>query len=379
MIGRVLNILRELWVMLGITLLFLVGMEIVARVGFGLRDVWSNRGLELVDPSLRADVFQGQEWAKGYWIEEGQTVQTSHAEWHSYVYWRRKPFQGKYINVDANGIRRTWNAAPVSTANQLKIAMFGGSALWGTGSRDEFTIPSQVAKKLKAKGMDAWVTNFGEGGYVSTQDVIALMLELQKGNVPDIVVFYDGANDTFSAVQQGIAGIPQNEYHRVWEFNQLNWRDGLEQLALYRFAAGLSRGRARATAPTSDSQLANNVVNVYLSNVKIVQSLAREYGFAVVFYWQPVLYTKKNLSSWEKQQVDASYGAAFFQQVNQVLNQNSSSRPANLYDLSSLFDGQTDSAFFDPFHTSETANGRVADFIVGTLPSATPRGDKPAH
>jgi hypothetical protein len=184
------------------------------------------------------------------------------------------------------------------------------------------------------------------------------------------VLFFDGANDTYSAVQQGIAGIPQNEYHRASEFNQLNWRGPLEELALYRFAGGLSRGLARSDSSTSDPQLARNVFDVYLSNVKTVQALSREYDFAFVFYWQPTVYTKRNLSPWEKQQADASYGAAFFRQVHEVFKQRAAAQSANLCDLSDVFDGETRSMFFDPFHLSEEGNGLVADYIVATLPSA---------
>ena len=55
------------------------------------------------------------------------------------------------------------------------------------------------------------VTNFGETGYVSTQNLIALMLELRAGRRPDVVVFYDGVNDTYSAYSQQRAGLPHNE------------------------------------------------------------------------------------------------------------------------------------------------------------------------
>ncbi|MBC8457124.1 MAG: hypothetical protein H8D67_03910, partial [Deltaproteobacteria bacterium] len=53
------------------------------------------------------------------------------------------------------------------------------------------------------------------------QEVIDLFLQLQKGNIPNIVIFYDGINDTFSAFQNGISGIPQNEWNRKKEFNLL--------------------------------------------------------------------------------------------------------------------------------------------------------------
>ena len=39
------------------------------------------------------------------------------------------------------------------------------------------------------------VRNLGRRGFVSTQEVIYLMRELQAGRRPDVVVFYNGVND----------------------------------------------------------------------------------------------------------------------------------------------------------------------------------------
>ena len=51
--------------------------------------------------------------------------------------------------------------------------------------------------------------------------MMELFLQLREGNIPDLVVFYDGVNDVFSAYQQGKAGIPQNENNREKEFNSI--------------------------------------------------------------------------------------------------------------------------------------------------------------
>ncbi|MER3445854.1 MAG: hypothetical protein C4291_03015 [Candidatus Dadabacteria bacterium] len=79
--------------------------------------------------------------------------------------------------------------------------MFGGSTMWGTEARDDFTIPSILSKKLWRRGIRCDIVNFSGSGYVSTQEVIALLIELQRGNIPNLVIFYDGINDTYSAYQ----------------------------------------------------------------------------------------------------------------------------------------------------------------------------------
>ena len=47
------------------------------------------------------------------------------------------------------------------------------------------------------------------------------MRELQQGYRPDLVLFYDGVNDTTSALLEGEATVTTNEINRVREFNLL--------------------------------------------------------------------------------------------------------------------------------------------------------------
>ena len=56
--------------------------------------------------------------------------------------------------------------------------------------------------------------NLSEIGYVSTQELVALFQELQAGYRPDVVIFYDGVNDTTSALLEREAGLTTNEVNR---------------------------------------------------------------------------------------------------------------------------------------------------------------------
>jgi lysophospholipase L1-like esterase len=263
--------------------------------------------------------------------------------------------------------------------------MFGGSTLWGYGARDEFTIPSQVAKKLTTRlETGVWVTNFAENGYVSTQEVIALMLELRKGNVPDVVAFFDGVNDTFAAFQSGVAGIPQNESNRVVEFDLLqrvSWRQAVvERLALYRLSLGAVRslGLSRSTSPVqanvaSTDALARAVVDVYLQNVTLVETLAQQFGFRAVFFWQPTVLTKKHMSQQERlwyEQPGRRFvrAAPFFGQVRAALTERLGTRTVDdVHDLSGVFDEMRGGVFIDEFHVSEAGNEKIAEIVARTL------------
>lgn len=179
------------------------------------------------------DANQGAEWIPDY-FEEFVKVRGPVAVWHPYVYWRSAPYRGRYINVSQNGLRATWNPPPRDGADDpppVRVFTFGGSTMWGSGARDDHTIASYLSKLLYEKGYRAEVTNYGQIGYVSTQEAIALLRRIQRGDVPDIVLFYDGINDVFSSHQNGAAGVSRNEANRRAEFNLSRRPEQLAQIS----------------------------------------------------------------------------------------------------------------------------------------------------
>jgi hypothetical protein len=93
----------------------------------------------------------------------------------------------------------------------LRVFAFGGATMWGTGSPDWETIPAYLQAGLEARrGKPVCMVNFGESSFVSTQEVIQLLLQLESGNVPHLVIFYDGINNIYAAYQSGQAGVHEN-------------------------------------------------------------------------------------------------------------------------------------------------------------------------
>ncbi len=387
---RALHALRTAWWLLGITLLLLVGLELGLRLAFTLKDIFL--GLEHPDPRLIAGGYDGEAWARTFFRENRQKT----SEWHPYVYFRMKPFRGETINIDARGLRKSWQPPRERSETgrpQARVWIFGGSAAWGVGSRDDFTIPSLIAKDLEARGIAAEVTNFGEIGYVSTQEVIALMLELRAGRRPDLVVFYDGVNDVLAAYQNGQAGWPQNEANRRREFadRRSPYRlvaAGVRTLvldsAMFRLAEAI-RWRlmtGRAPAPRFPSlvrgkpdanALTENVLDTYAANRRLVHALADDYDFRALFYWQPVLFTKKHLTAFERG--EAAKYADFAPLLLAVYRRarDRASRPGDDFqDLSGVLDSSERLLFTDFCHTTEAANAIVARRIAGDVARLLP-------
>src|SRR6266571_3319898 len=277
----------------------------LSRCGMGIRTAWSVCGLTLalwvaleggyrvqgalrraVASATRAQVphpYADQPWFAAYQAEYRFAMQ-----WEPYLYWRHAPQRGRYINVDSVGHRRTVQSVPLSGAVR-HVLFLGGSAMWGLGARDEMTIPSLVAARLAERGVrDVAVTNFGETGYVFTQELFQLELELRRGGRPDVVVFYDGFNDIAAAVIDGRAGVPANEPNRVAEF-------GLRRLRQL-----TSRASGAASGPAPDST-ARDAARTYAATAHLVEGLAQRYGFRTLYFWQPALHTSlKPLAPYER-------------------------------------------------------------------------------
>jgi lysophospholipase L1-like esterase len=380
---RIVHGLRGLWINIGIALLVLIVLEGAFQLGFGMRHR-SQSDSSLINGDRLAAANPGQQWVRGYPSEARGALRE---QWWSYVYWRLRPYRGAYININERGIRQTWNASAAPAPDQPKVFMFGGSTMWGWGARDEFTIPSLVSKGLaETMRPSPWVVNYGETGYVSTQDVITLALELRRGNVPAVVVFYDGVNDAWAAFQSRVAGQPQNEFNRISEFNsrdRLNWREGLlGNLALFRFARGVMGSVGTDSPETSrrrflEPPLATAVVDAYLGNVRTVNALARQYGFRAVYFWQPTIFSKTTLSADEARwgltgARRPGRGAPAFAEEYQAFNgifreRLRTSKLDNVIDLSGIFENDPRTIFFDRFHVSEAGNAKLADVMVPRL------------
>ncbi|MFA5876401.1 MAG: hypothetical protein WC901_06965 [Candidatus Margulisiibacteriota bacterium] len=134
--------------------------------------------------------YKNIDWAKKHFEEFGELP----AEYRSYIGWRRLPYEGETISIDEQGIRNT-PQSELATEKSPIVVFLGGSAMWGTGSNDENTIPALFAKNAQG---DYRTVNLGETAYNAFQGYLFLKLQIINGLSPDIVVSYDGVNDGYS-------------------------------------------------------------------------------------------------------------------------------------------------------------------------------------
>lgn len=160
--------------------------------------------------------------------------EASKFEYKSYVGWRRLPFKGKTLNIDNTGVRKTVQKNLPN--DSLPIVVFlGGSTMWGMGSADHHTIPSQFAGKINGR---CKVYNYGESGYNAYQSLQYLQLKIINGFKPSIVITYDGTNNTpvrgdyFAharevQIQNQLKDIDNNKFTQIRSFRTLRETLGL--------------------------------------------------------------------------------------------------------------------------------------------------------
>ena len=326
------QVLRTCWLIIGVSLLFLLIAEGCVRV---VRQI---TGADDTRPAV-PEPYAASDWYPNFIQDYDAAVPQ---RWLSYLEFGHRPsFHGRYFNTNSLGHRVT----PQPTLPEVpsaRVFFFGGSTMFGTAQRDDHTIPAESSHRLQAlvgPGARIEVTNFGETGYVFTQDVIDLVLQLRAGARPDVVVFYDGINDVFATVQAGVAGVPQNEAKRVAEFEMgraldrtgfiRGTRRDLHAIALLAVAAfkqlalvsWLQSHVPKLAAPPllpADSA-ARSTVRIYAEEARMVEALSQAYGFTAIYVWQPSIHgTQKKLTPYEERVMVAIREDRFHSRLQEV-------------------------------------------------------------
>lgn len=388
---------RKAIVLLVVTILFclavvIIGAQIIGRPA---------NPMEIV-PRSSLPLFKDVEWADAY-QEEYSKLRTRY--W-PYIMWQRRPAEGTYINVGADGTRHTWNPEYPNDETVMQIWVFGGSTAWGSGSRDDYTIPSHLSRLLQESGIMAEVTNFGETGYVFTQEIVRLLMELRTRPAPDLVIFYDGANDVYAAYHDGFAGgfsdfndyasahklAHRRNHYTFWEDVYINTTEIMgRHCYLYQFVNKLPERLQQASHPAAKqadfpevaetpefpeigasmskeglSNLSRRIVAYYERSSGLVEGISRGYGFDFVLLWQPVIFLEDKTFEIESLDVRSQDPALAF--LAKETRERLSSRPISGFrDLSGALKDRPEPVFFDWCHLIESGNEMVARAVLGVL------------
>lgn len=360
-----------IWLLLEIILRFVTIVRPIPSYQ-ELHNIWRNSNL-----------FSQQSWTDKYFHEFKLSSSQSYQQ---YIGWRRNSFIGQYINIDINGVRKTWNPENYDRDPEL-IYIFGGSTMWGSGSRDDFTIPSCLAKKLDSLGFKIEVINYAETGYIFFQEVVYLIHLLKEGHRPDYVIFYDGVNDVYAAYQYGQAGSIQNlTYIRELLKSKTgldNFKKFLFDLITFKFSIinqiltnvfylieplDIQYREKAADYTISELEiLGDNIIEDYSATLLFLDRLAEIYAFKCFCFWQPVIFTE-NIKYDNEIRYDLRIDDQKLNFLYLYVNKKTSIIGSdNFYNISNSLHNRDKPYYIDFCHLSEDGNEEIAERILSII------------
>jgi len=264
--------------------------------------------------------------------------------------------------------------------------------MWGTGSPNWGTITANLQKGLeKLRQGPVCVMNFAESAYVSTQDVIMLLMQLRSGNIPDWVLFYSIGGDIPAAYQSGRAGLPANLDEIAARFEErrepstfVDWLRSTYSYSLIDQLIGkLTIANPQQKEPTPGkgvnyesmgidaAKLSDSIVQDYLGNYKIVGALAQKYGFKYFFFLPPLVSLGNKPLTPEEQEMKYRLESdvalsKLWTAVYQTIERESSNYQ-NLYSMVHIFDRYDGLLWIDEGHVTPIGNQLIAKRMLDVI------------
>ncbi len=299
-----------------------------------------------------------------------------------------KDYQSRYFTV-IRGARQTagfqWDLAD---GLPLKLFLLGGSTTYCSEVPDELTWASQLQHRLadNPATQRVRVVNYGVTSVNSSQEVERLKYELAQGNRPDVCVFYNGVNEVSQGVYnnnpQGVIFATEKQ-HRRSLLQRLRARSYLARAATD--APQKKSTPAHLDNPQQVHKLARQTADLYEANIREAMRVCEQYGISLFVFLQPNLYTiTRPLTDHEQHLADNDSRPGMQQCVEAVypllkrkieLLRGSG---CQAYDLSSVFDANTDPIFLDFCHVESDGNRIVSNAIFARIDTETKRVAKAA-
>jgi len=264
-----------------------------------------------VAPDVRMyhSAYKNEPWGKEYWKE----FLDARYHYEPFIEWNANEFHGKWVNMDHAGKRKTWISPGPISPSPKQIFVMGGSAIWGIGARDDYTIPSDLSKLLNATNNQYLISNYGIPAYTFLQEIFKLMLLLKEGQRPDYIIFYDGSNDVWSAYREGIV-VNLHNFEDIREklegspitlgikfvLSRLRIVQATEKtLAFFYPKFHYQEEKAAGFTEKQLEALGKDIAKNYKESANLVQNLSKTYNFNYTLFWQPVIFYEPRVAEEE--------------------------------------------------------------------------------
>ncbi len=214
-------------------------------------------------------------------FQEKKQLQTQYVP---YMAWARNPFSGDTTTINLEGER---NFPLTTDRTPLRhIRFFGGSTMWGSGVDDQNTIPAHF-NALHPKDQ---AHNHGQSGFVSRQGLARLVNLVNQNSPMQVIVFYDGCNDSLSLCDPKVSINGHREQAKMANKLEHRWQvfDGL----FGSIQIVIQKIRKKKDRPVSQCQsnptYAKTVASTLVNNWKIAKEVAALGGAEFHAILQPV-------------------------------------------------------------------------------------------
>ena len=316
---------------------------------------------EKSNPSEKIN-FKNYDWSKKHFEEFIQLK----VKYNDYIIWRRVPHKGETININKDGFRLNSKEKLDIDLNNSKAWFFGGSAMWGSGSKDEFTIPSYYEKISNKSSI-----NFGETGYTSSQELNLLLKYINLGS-PEYILFYDGVNDIYSKCRKENNYFSSSIEQRIKKYDYKyfkNWYH-FETIDLLKnnkdyfnnFINHFAKSKSFFDCDT-DRVKAKLIVQNLIDNWLTAKVLAERKGAKFIAILQPIAFYSKskidhvNINLELKKQFDLIYP---------LIKREITKHDIEFYDFTGILD-KNEYYFWDFTHLSPNGNELIAKKIFGLI------------
>ncbi|OGJ85047.1 MAG: hypothetical protein A2268_16155 [Candidatus Raymondbacteria bacterium RifOxyA12_full_50_37] len=296
---------------------------------------------------------------------------TRQFKYFPYTQFLEKEYSGRYVNVDAHGIRsgRQKTIWPPDTA-KTNVFVFGGSTTFGCGVADTQTIPSYIGDVL---GPSCAVYNLGCGHYFDTQERIRFEQLVYGGFRPDIAVFIDGIN-MFDKVAEGPRFTKTLNAHFENSVESLLAFLLQQSFVTYSFTS-LKKHFTNTTVGSELEEYGDGpaCVERYETNIAAIERTARSYGIKTFFVLQPSPLYLHDYSTDPFIRFDPNKASPYkdgYELLKNKIADSMFSAPPGFIDLSGIQEKRSDLLYVDAVHYASRFCREIADSICAQIAMA---------
>ena len=201
-------VVKHIFKIISINFLVLISLIIGPSFGYWVfkqfKQNIQNPNNKILNSRANYPTYKDKSYSKKLFLELSQLT----TQYVPFLGWKRDPVNFRFTNISGQYNNR------ISSGQELNKStwFFGGSTMWGIGTSDEYTIPSQYNKFTNKK-----VFNFGETGWNSRQSLNQLMNAIGDGYIPKEIIFLDGINDVSHNCRSEIKQLPSHYFETIFK------------------------------------------------------------------------------------------------------------------------------------------------------------------